>query len=46
MNRTNNVIEGHGHHNAMRIIADRCHVGIYELMKVLINKPNLSLIHI
>jgi len=40
MDRTNNVIEGH--HNAMRIIADRCHVGIYELMKVLINKQNMT----
>lgn len=39
MDRTNNVIEGH--HNAMRIIADRCHVGINELIKVLMDKQHV-----
>ena len=26
----------------MRIVADRCHVGIYELIKVLIEKQNIK----
>lgn len=40
MDRTNDVIEGH--HNAMRIVEDRRHVGIYALIKVLINKQNTT----